>query len=66
MQVQFHSFIWMFPKIGVPQNGFIMENPIKMDDLGGFPIIFGSTPISNGLLSPRRVKFPVPASPPVA
>ena len=27
--------IWMFPKIGVPQNGwFIMEKPIKMDDLG--------------------------------
>ena len=25
----------MFPKIGVPQNGwFIMKNPIKMDDLG--------------------------------
>ena len=27
--------IWVFPKIGVPQNRwFIMENPIKMDDLG--------------------------------
>jgi len=25
----------VFPKIGVPQNGwFIMETPIKMDDLG--------------------------------
>ena len=27
--------MWMFPKIVVPQNGWcIMENPIKMDDLG--------------------------------
>ena len=27
--------IWMFPKIGVPQNAwFIMETPIKMDDWG--------------------------------
>ena len=26
---------WVFPKIGVPQNGwFIMEDLIKMDDLG--------------------------------
>ncbi len=24
---------WVFPKIGVPENGwFIVENPIKMDD----------------------------------
>ena len=25
---------WVFPKIGVPQNGWFMEHPIKMDDLG--------------------------------
>ena len=37
---------WVFPKIGVPQNGwFIMENPIKMGWFGG-TIIFGNTHMS--------------------
>ena len=31
-----YTIIWVFPTIGVPQNGcfFFLENPIKMDDLG--------------------------------
>ena len=41
--VNINDAVWVFPKIGVPQDGwFIMEKPIKMDDLG-VPLFFGNT-----------------------
>ena len=45
----------MFPKIvGFPQKWMvkIMENPIKMDDLGGKPTIFGNTHMLGICLEP--------------
>ena len=48
------SAIWVFPKIGVPQNGWF--NPIKMDDLG-VPL-FLETPLYFFLLS-WKVSLPI-------
>ena len=45
LNLNLNHFKWVFPKIGVPQNGwFIMESPFEMDDLGENPL-FLETPI---------------------
>ena len=44
--VVFITIYGCFQKEGLPQNGwFIMEHPIKMNDLGGKPTIYGITHI---------------------
>ena len=46
--------MWVFPKIMVPQSGwFIMESPIKMDDLG-VPLILETPMLDFGGISPRE------------
>ena len=44
--VYIYNMMWMFPKIGVPQNGwFIMEKTILKWMIWGQPTIFGNTHI---------------------
>ena len=48
-----------FQKIWVPQNRwFILENPIKIDNLEGKPTIFGNIQYSKGFKWSYRYSFP--------
>ena len=45
-------------QIGVTQNGwFTMENPIKMDDLGGKPTILGNTQLCKDPRIPSMISL---------
>ena len=49
---KFEIDFWMFPKIGGKPPKWmvkIMESPVKMDDLGGKPTIFGNIHVLVGL-----------------
>ena len=52
-QPPFSRVIWVFPKIGVPQNGWLkMENPIKMEHP-----IFGTPHIGKNKDAPTNLIF---------
>ena len=63
-KIIFQTIIWVFPKILVPQNGWsIMENPIKIHDLGIH--LFLETPIFRFKLlifggDPSKIILPAP------
>ena len=61
MQVIYYIYIWVFPKIGVPQNGwFIRETLLKWMIWGENPL-FSETPIYMMLKPSNVAAFPTPS-----